>query len=242
MRFRNLFFTSCASTGILIAMLGFVTLSSAFGAGSRGLYSSEASRSAAEKLRQLREGSVSGQANPSVRISEAELNAYLEDKQSNLPQGITAIHVKLQPSHPVGTAEIDFDLLKSGMKTPPNPLLALFFQGQHTLGVDGTFTSSNGEGQYHLDTVTLDGIEIPQMIVDYMIDNFLKSHYPDFPVNRAFPLGNGIDQLTIESGSVLVTGRPITASSGTQKTGKIRDAAVIPVREALNGRVRSESR
>lgn len=86
-------------------------------------------------------------------------------------------------------------------------MIAFFLTGVHTLSVDGTFSASNGVAQFHLGTVTVDDIAMPQMVVDYLIDRYLKRRYPDIAIDRPFSLYPSIDKVIVEQGNVLVTGR-----------------------------------
>jgi hypothetical protein len=174
--------------------------------------SREAAESTANKLRQIQDASQPGHSFGLVRINEAEANSYLYyDMASSFPPGISKAHLKLEPGRPHGTAEVDFDRLMGSLKTPPNPLVAYLLRGVHTLGVDGTFSGANGMAQFRLETVTLDDVAVPQMVVDYLIDHYLKAHYPDVSVDRPFPLPSSIQRLSVEAGSIVVVGHPMTS-------------------------------
>lgn len=176
--------------------------------------SKEAAISAEAKFRQIQEGSSAAQPFGSIRISETELNSYVRyDMEPEFPPGISNLQLKLQPGRPQGTTEVDFDKLKGGFKNPPNPLIAYFLSGVHTLGVEGTLSGANGVGQFHLETVTLDNTVLPQPVVEFLVDHYLKAHFPAAALDRPFALSFGIDRLNVESGSVLLTSRPIAANN-----------------------------
>ncbi len=175
--------------------------------------SREAAAAAGSKFRQIQDSSSSGQSFGSIRISESELNSYVHyEMEPYFPPGFSKVHLQLQPSRPHGTAEVDFDKLKVSLKTPPNPFISYFLRGVHTLGVEGTLSASNGVGQFHLETVTLDDLVLPEPVVEFLVDHYLKSRYPGVAIDRSFALGFGIDKLNVESGSVLLTGRPMATS------------------------------
>ena len=170
--------------------------------------SREASQAAATKLQQVVDASP-GHGFGSVRISELEANSYLYyDLSSEFPPGVSKPHWKFSTRQLLGTIEVDFDRLKQGMKTQPNPLIAYFLAGIHTVGVQGTFSAANGIAQFHPETVSLDDVVMPQMLVDYLIDHYLKSRYPGLAIDRPFALAPSVDRVVVESGYVLITSRP----------------------------------
>ncbi len=169
--------------------------------------SQQAAQSAAAKLSQV-ETATSGHGFDAVRITEAEANSYLYyDLQPSVPDGVSNLHLQFQPGRPHGSAVVDFDKIKQSMKTPPNALIAYFLTGIHRIGVSGTFYATNGLAQFHLETVTLDDITMPEMLVDYLIDHYLRTRYPGLAIDRPFPLSPGVDKVTVESGDVLITGK-----------------------------------
>ena len=81
-------------------------------------------------------------------------------------------------------------------------------RGTHTLGVEGTFSSSGGIGQFQLQAVTLDEVTLPRAAVDFLIEQYLKPSYPEAAIDRPFRLPFSIDTLSVEEGSVVLVGRP----------------------------------
>lgn len=201
---------------VLILMISFLPEPPAvLGASAPGLdsgLSRGAAESAANKFRQIQDSSASGQSFGSIRFSEVELNSYFQyEMVSEFPPGFSKVRLKLQPGRPHGSAEVDFDKLKGSFKTPPNLIVDYFLRGVHTLGVDGTLSGSHGAGQFHLETVTLDDIAVPQIVVDFLIDHYLKARYPGVAVDRPFSLPSSIDKLIVEAGNVVVVGHPIVS-------------------------------
>lgn len=186
--------------------------------------SREAAASAESKFRQIQESSASGHSFGSIRLTETELNSFAHYyMEPEFPPGFSKLQLKLQPGRPHGTAEVDLDKLKATLKTPPNPVMAYFLQGQHTLGVAGTLSAANGICQFHLEAVTLDDLALPEPVVDFLIEHYLKSRYPDVATDRPFALGFGIDKLNVESGSVLLTSR------STGNTRGLPGAVLLPL-------------
>ena len=169
----------------------------------------EAAQSAARKLAKVREAAGQERSFGSVRISEAEANSYLQyEMLPYFPPGVSRVRLKFHPARPQGSLQVDFGKLKEAFGGSGNPLVDYFLQGVHTLGVEGTFTSSGGIARFALQTVTLDGVALPRMVVDFLIERYLKPSYPEVSIDRPFRLPFSIDKMSVEEGSVLLIGAP----------------------------------
>ncbi|MBI3894596.1 MAG: hypothetical protein HY313_01560 [Acidobacteria bacterium] len=170
--------------------------------------SEEAAQMAALKFSRINESSQSNRSFGSIELSEQEANSYFRYKMaSSLPPGVSKIRLKFQSDRPTGFVLVDFDKIKETASTTLNPALSYFLQGIHTVGVGGTFSSSNGVGQFHLETVTLDGYTLPQFVVDFLIERYVKSRYPNVALDRPFSLPFSIEQANVEEGAVVLVGR-----------------------------------
>ncbi|MBI4443341.1 MAG: hypothetical protein HY649_08205 [Acidobacteria bacterium] len=171
--------------------------------------SREASEAAAEKLHRVREGSLSGTTSRQVRITEAEANSYLHYQIApQFPAGLSNVRLKFQPDRLQGSAEVDFDQLGKSLRRPPNPFLDFLFQGVRMLEVAGDFYSSEGMGQFHLETVSLDGVILPPVVVDFLIESYLKARFPNVAIDQPFPLPYSLEKVTVEGESCLLIGKP----------------------------------
>ena len=170
--------------------------------------SEEAAQSAAGKFRQIQESAKTDRPFGRIQLSEQEVNSYFHyEIASFFPPGVSKIRLEFQPNRPIGFVLVDFDKVRESLKTPPNPLVSYFLQGVHTVGVEGTFSSSNGTGQFHLETVTLDGIALPQFVVYFLIERYVKARYPNAAIDRPFSLPFSIEQVRVEEGEVVLVGR-----------------------------------
>ena len=170
--------------------------------------SPEAAASASEKLRQIQDGSLARNA-ATIRMSEPETNSYLQyELAPKYPPGLSRVELRFTPGRLAGTAQVDFDKAKAASRHRENPLMDLLFWGTHTLGVEGGFSAINGVGHFDLEKVSLDGITLPQPMVDYLIDRFLKHRFPALALDRPFPMPYSVDRVQVERGSVLVAGQP----------------------------------
>lgn len=171
--------------------------------------SREAATTAASKFRLIGEGFQSGQSFEAVRVTELEANSYLEyELASSLPAGVSKLRLGFEPNRPIGSAVINFDILKGGLRTPPNPIADFLLRGLHTVGVEGTLAGSEGIGEFQLERVTLDGFTLPRPVVEYLIEHYLRPRYPAAAISRPFLLPFSLDQVSVEAGSVLLKGKP----------------------------------
>ena len=144
-----------------------------------------------------------------VRITEREANSYLRYELSpSYPPGVSQIRLTFQPNRILGSSLVDFDKLKEGRRVPPNPLADFLLRGEHTVAAQGTLWGANGTAEFHLEWVTLDGVTLPRTVVEFLIEHYLESRYPEAAIDRPFLLPFAIDSLRAEAGSVVLTGKP----------------------------------
>ena len=111
------------------------------------------------KLRHLQSNAAVKQPDSTpTEFSEQEINAYFASGNIKLPNGVQSVVFQTQPQIVIGTSRVDFDQLKSG-KNSYNPLLSVF-SGVHEVVVAAHAYGAKGEGFVHVDSVSLDGVEI----------------------------------------------------------------------------------
>jgi hypothetical protein len=144
---------------------------------------------------------------PSVKTSftDRELNAYLTfNAQTRLPVGLREPRVTIPAANRFdGRALVDLDEVRTGKDYG---ILGLLLQGVHELKLSGTFSGSNGKGVVHLSTASLDGVPVPQTLIDTLVNHFSKT--PDIPggfqLDKPFDLPSRIRVLQLQSGLVTV--------------------------------------
>jgi hypothetical protein len=168
----------------------------------------EAAEAAARKFEQIAEAHDSGESFGTIRVSEHEANSYLAfDLAADIPAGVSDIVLQFTPGRISGSSVMDFDKLKEGLQTQPHPIAMFLLRGVHTVGVEGSTSGMNGTGQFQLERVLLDGVELPQMVVEYMIEQYLLPRYPSAAINRPFALPYSIDSFRPGTGSLVLTGK-----------------------------------
>ncbi len=151
----------------------------------------------------------------SLRFTEEEVNSYLYyNLARQYPPGVSRVNVSFSPGAISGSAEIDFDKLKAaraagGPSYGRGPrILNYLFSGTHTIASDGNFSAADGMGRFELNTVSIDGIPLPQPMVDYLIENYLRDHFPGFDLEKPFALPYAIDRMQVSAQNLDVTTRP----------------------------------
>jgi hypothetical protein len=175
----------------------------------QAVVSPAAAESAAAKLESIRNPDP-GQPAPAVtRFSEEEVNSYLHYEMApQYPPGLERISARLTPSHIQGSAEVDFDKAaaarRRGAPTGFPPMMDYLLRGRHTLMVEGGFSAIDGVGRFDLERVTLDGVEIPRTLIDFLIDTYIRPRHPGFDPARPFLLPYSIDRVQVGRGSIEV--------------------------------------
>jgi hypothetical protein len=130
-----------------------------------------------------------------TEFSEQEINAYFASGEIKLPAGVKSVVFQEQPGIVVGTSRVDFDQLKTG-KNSYNPLLSIF-SGLHDAVVTAHAYGAKGEGLVHVDSVSLDGVEVPQFVLQLFVEKYLKPRYPNIGLDSRFALPARVDAATI---------------------------------------------
>lgn len=136
-------------------------------------------------------------------ITEGELNAWLASGKAQLPNGVKKLKVAGENGVINGTAYVDFDQITAG-RTSGNPLLALF-RGTHEVQAKATASGSAGQGQVHIDSVSIDGIGVPRMALEYFVEKYVTPKYPGIGIDSQFRLPHRIDTATIGSHQLTIT-------------------------------------
>ena len=100
-----------------------------------------------------------------------------------------------QPGIIVGTSRVDFDQLKAG-KNSYNPLLSVF-SGVHEVVVTAHAYGAKRQGLVHVDSVSLDGVEVPSFVLELFVEKYLKPKYPEIGIDSRFALPARVDAATV---------------------------------------------
>jgi hypothetical protein len=134
-------------------------------------------------------------------ISESELESYvMVYLRKDIPIQIESVRVHLTP----GVIAADTRLtIPPG--TTGNTLVDALVTGTHNMQVSGKLTAAKGEGKFDLQTVAVDGIPVPSILVDALIKKYAKPKYPDVDLKEPFDLPYGIQSIDIGQGKATLT-------------------------------------
>ena len=165
---------------------------------------SEAAASAQHKVDHIEANGALARPNPApTEFTEQEINAYIASGKIQLPDGVKSVHMVGVDGTVTGTARVDFDQIQAGHKSS-NPLLSMF-SGVHDVEVQAHAQGSGGTGTVHVDSVILDGAEIPRFLLQLFVEKYLQPKYPDVGLDSRFALPDRIDTATIGRHLLTVT-------------------------------------
>jgi hypothetical protein len=133
-------------------------------------------------------------------FTEQEINAYVAAGNVKLPAGVQSATFQEQPQVVIATSRVDFDQIKSG-KNSYNPLLSVF-SGVHDVVATAHAYGAHGQGFVHIDSVSLDGVEIPQFALQLFAEKYLKPKYPNLGIDSQFALPDRINSVSVGSHDV----------------------------------------
>lgn len=138
-------------------------------------------------------------------MTEDEVNAYINSGAIELPKGVH--RVRLQGIHGAvtGNTRVNFDEITQGSHSM-NPLLMLF-SGVHDVEVAAHAHGEHGQGYVHVDRVTIDDLEVPQVALQYFIDHYIKPKHPEIGIDSQFKLPDRIDTVTVGEHQLTVVQR-----------------------------------
>jgi len=136
-------------------------------------------------------------------FSELEVNSYLASDDVNLPDGVQSVKLEGAPGTITGTARVDFDRIREGIRSS-NPLLSIF-SGIHDVVAVAHAYGAGRQGYVHVDSVSLDGAEVPRFVLQLFVEKYLQPKYPQLGLDSRFSLPDRIDTATVAVHRLTVT-------------------------------------
>ncbi len=140
-----------------------------------------------------------------TEITEQEANAYFNEGGVKLPKGVSNVRLTTKPGQIEGHAQVDFDEIMQG-RGANNPLASLF-TGHHDVHAVSQASSSNGLGTIRVQSVDLDGTQIPEWALEWFVQRYVTPRYPNVGMNSTFKLPLRIDSAVVETGKVKLVQR-----------------------------------
>jgi len=138
-----------------------------------------------------------------IILTEVEVNAYLASDEIALPQGVQSVKLSGDAGIVSGTAKVDFDRIREGAHST-NPLLAIF-SGLHEVMVVTHAHGENHQGYVHVDSVSLDGVEVPRFVLQLFVEKYLQPKYPQLGLDSRFPLPDRVDTAVVGAHKLTLT-------------------------------------
>jgi len=138
-------------------------------------------------------------------FTDRELNSYLAyNALSKLPVGLREPRITIPAANRFDArAVVDLDEVR---KSKDYGILGLVLQGTHEIKLSGTFSGANGKGTVHVTAATLDGVSVPENLIEALVNHFSKT--PDIPggfqLDKPFDLPSKIRTLQLQPGSVTI--------------------------------------
>src|SRR5882724_11314254 len=138
-----------------------------------------------------------------TEFTEQEINAYFASGAIKLPAGVQSVNFQGQPEVVTATSRVDFDQLRAGRRSS-NPLLSMF-TGIHDVVVAAHVRGAGGQGYVNVDTVSLDGVEIPRFALQMFVEKYLQPKYPGVGLDSKFALPDRIDTAKVGLHKLTIT-------------------------------------
>jgi hypothetical protein len=190
---------------LLLAPIIFFTLCNAQVAQVNPSANSSAAVSSIErKLQHIQSnGALSHPDQAPTEFTEQEINAYFASGAIKLPAGVQSVNFQGQPAVIIATTRVDFDQIKAGNHSS-NPLLSMF-SGIHDVVVSAHVHGAGGQGYVNVDSVSLDGVEIPRFALEMFVEKYLQPKYPGVGLDSKFALSDRIDTAKVGLHKLTIT-------------------------------------
>jgi len=157
---------------------------------------SAAAQSMARKVAQLESNGRRALPSPiTTTMTEDEINAYLASGAVRLPNGVKSARLSGQAGVIKATMSVYFYQITASRRSS-NPLLGMF-SGVHNVDAGAHGSGTGGQGLVNIDTVSLDGVEVPQMMLELFVNRYIKPKYPNLGLENRFALPDKIDTATV---------------------------------------------
>ena len=157
-----------------------------------------------QKINYIEQNAAVAHPNPApTKLTEQEINAYLASGRLQMPAGVQSLQLQGDPGVVTGKSRVDFDRVRAGHRNA-NPLLSVF-TGVHDVLVVAHAHGAGHEGFVHVDSVSLDGIEIPHFALEMFVEKYIQPRYPNIGIDSRFNLPDKIDTAVIGQHEVTIT-------------------------------------
>ena len=188
----------------IAAVIVFRTIAAKESLGRLGMQvSPKAAKSLQEKIDAIKNANeTSSHTRPPTRIeiSEIELESYLLfSLKDDIPAKIDSAEVQLGPDTVALDTQITF-----GPNSTGNPMVDSLIGGTHNLFLKGKLVAEQSRGKFDLQEIHVDGIPVPNILIQALFKKYVKPKYPEADLNEPFDMPWGIQELRLEPGKATV--------------------------------------
>lgn len=141
------------------------------------------------------------QTGRTVEVTEPELESYvLYGMKDQIPARVETIDVQLTEGAVAAETRLTFPADATG-----NVLVDAFVSGTHTFFLKGKLAAAAGRGRFELVEVKVDGIPVPNILVETLVTKYVTPKYPQVDLSEPFPMPWGMESLSITPGKATVT-------------------------------------
>ena len=193
---------------IFASLLAVVVIAGSSNVSARAESAQVVNSSAVESMEQKitfleQNGALAHPSQTPTRLTEQEINAYLASGRLQLPAGVQSLQLQGDPGIVTAKSRVDFDQVKAGQHNS-NPLLSVF-SGVHDVIVVAHAHGVGHQGLVHVDSVSLDGVEIPHFALELFVEKYIQPRYPGIGIDSQFNLPDKIDTAVIGQHQVTIT-------------------------------------
>lgn len=153
-----------------------------------------------DRLKKSDKDRESGQPVSEIEVTEAELESYvLFELRDQIPLKMDSFDVQLTPGAVGADTQLTF-----GTNSTGNPIVDAFVGGTHNLFVKGKLSGEEGRGKFELSEIRVDGIPVPKVLIQTLIDKYVKPRYPDADLKEPFNLPWSIRSIDIRTGKATI--------------------------------------
>lgn len=165
-------------------------------------------QSAAAKSAQRKLGLIESERAPAGAIysfSKAEIEAWAAAEiPTVVPDGLRNARVELGVDAATGRALIDFLKLRHAKGAPKNWFLDKLLEGERPVTVHAELRSANGQCTVFLKRLEISGVSATGSVLDFLINNFFLTLYPDAKIGKPFQLRHRMESITVRPEAVYV--------------------------------------
>jgi hypothetical protein len=128
-------------------------------------------------------------------MSEEEINDYFASGRVKMPQGVKKVRLRGRSGVVDAFLTVDFDEIRQQQRSM-NPLLGVF-SGTHEVAVEADAVGAAGQGKVHVRTVSMDDVQVPRVALEFFVEKYITSKYPNIGMDSHFPLPDKIDSARV---------------------------------------------